>query len=151
MTSPATNNKYPATWNLSDNPAVQWIAISLAEDTANPPFEQLAPGLLKLSTPSNNLQLKMYHVMLWKTYTALKTAMSFILIGPLKLLWYREYYTATRRFDISLRVLKNILRVSAANEWNIFFNTRREISHLQATMKCSIYYINTNEIPNHFT
>ena len=33
----------------------------------------------------------------------------------------------------------------------IFFNTRREISYLQAAMKCSIYYINTNEIPNHFT
>ena len=28
-----------------------------------------------------------------------------------------------------------------------FFNTRREISYLQATMSCSIYYINTNEIP----
>ena len=32
-----------------------------------------------------------------------------------------------------------------------FFNTRREISYLQAAMKCSIHYINTNEIPNHFT
>ena len=32
-----------------------------------------------------------------------------------------------------------------------FFNTRREISYLQATMLFSIYYINTNEIPNHFT
>ena len=31
-----------------------------------------------------------------------------------------------------------------------FFNTRREILYLQATMLCSIYYINTNEIPNHF-
>ena len=35
---------------------------------------------------------------------------------------------ATRRYEISLRVLKNISRVSA-----------------------SMYYINTNEIPNHFT
>ena len=33
----------------------------------------------------------------------------------------------------------------------IFFNTRREISYLQAAMQRSIYYINTNEIPNHFT
>ena len=32
-----------------------------------------------------------------------------------------------------------------------FFNTRREISYLQAAMYCSIYYINTNKIPNHFT
>ena len=42
---------------------------------------------------------------------------------------------AARRYEISLRVLKNILRVSATN----IFSTR------------SIYYINTNEIPNHFT
>ena len=32
-----------------------------------------------------------------------------------------------------------------------FFNTRREISYLGAAMYCSIYYINTNELPNHFT
>ena len=32
-----------------------------------------------------------------------------------------------------------------------FFNTKREISYLQAATSCSIYYINTNEIPNHFT
>ena len=57
---------------------------------------------------------------------------------------------AARRYEISLRVLKNISRVSVANEWNIF-NTRREISYLQAAMWCSIYYINTNEIPNDFT
>ena len=45
---------------------------------------------------------------------------------------------AARRYEISLRVLKNISRVSAANEWNIF-STRY------------FYYINTSEIPNHFT
>ena len=28
---------------------------------------------------------------------------------------------------------------------------RYEISYLQAAISCSIYYINTNEIPNHFT
>ena len=33
----------------------------------------------------------------------------------------------------------------------IFFNTRREILYHQVTMLCSIYYRNTNEIPNHFT
>ena len=57
------------------------------------------------------------------------------------------------------------------HEWTqrtseIFFNTRREISYLQATIYIypflfedyqwyfsliSLYYINTNEIPNHFT
>ena len=47
---------------------------------------------------------------------------------------YRGYYMAARRYEISLLVLKNISRVSAANEWNIFFNTRREISYLQATI-----------------
>ena len=36
---------------------------------------------------------------------------------------------AERRYEIS----RNISRVSAANEGNIFFNTR-EISYLQATM-----------------
>ena len=30
---------------------------------------------------------------------------------------------AARRYEISLRVLKNISRVSAANERNILFNT----------------------------
>ena len=40
---------------------------------------------------------------------------------------------AARRYEISPRVLKNILRVSAANESNIL-NTRREISYLQAIM-----------------
>ena len=47
---------------------------------------------------------------------------------------------ALPRYEISLWVLKNI-----------FFNTRGEILHLLAAMQCSIYYINTNEIPNHFT
>ena len=39
----------------------------------------------------------------------------------------RGYYKAARRYEISLPVLKNISRV------------------------CAIYYINSNEIPNHFT
>ena len=40
--------------------------MSYLEDRAKPPFVQLAaaPGLLKLNTLSNNLQLKIYHVML---------------------------------------------------------------------------------------
>ena len=60
-------------------------------------------------------------------------------------------YMAARRCETFLRVLKNISLVRCAHQWNIFFNTRAEISYLQATMWCSIYYINTNEIPNHFT
>ena len=57
---------------------------------------------------------------------------------------------AAWRYEISLRVLKNISLVRSLTR-EIFFNTRREISYLQAAMKCSIYYINTNEIPNHFS
>ena len=57
---------------------------------------------------------------------------------------------AARRYEIALRVLKNISRVSAANKGKNF-STQEEISCLQAAMECSIYYINTNEIPNHFT
>ena len=37
-----------------------------------------------------------------------------------------------RRYEIPLRVDEKFL-------------------HLQAVMKCSVYYISTNEIPNHFT
>ena len=32
----------------------------------------------------------------------------------------------------------------------IFSIARREISYLEAAMYCSIFYINTNEIPNYF-
>ena len=32
----------------------------------------------------------------------------------------RGYWMAAQRYEISLRVLKNISRVSTANEWNIF-------------------------------
>ena len=37
----------------------------------------------------------------------------------------------------------------AARRYKIFFDTRREILYLQAAIRCSIYYISTNEIPNH--
>ena len=49
---------------------------------------------------------------------------------------------AARRYESSLRMLKNISRVSAAKS-EIFF--QHEIYYI------FIYYINTNEIPNHFT
>ena len=52
------------------------------------------------------------------------------------------YYMAARKYDISLRVLKNTSE--------IFFSTRREVSYLQEAMPCYIYYTNTTEIPNHF-
>ena len=55
-----------------------------------------------------------------------------------------------RRYEISLRVEKYF--TSERSEWvKYFFNTRRGISYLQAAMQYSIYYINTNELPNHFT
>ena len=38
---------------------------------------------------------------------------------------YRGYYMAARRYEIYLRVLKNISRVSAANEWNIFQHEKK--------------------------
>ena len=37
----------------------------------------------------------------------------------------RGYYMAAQRCEISLRVLKNISRVSAANKWNIFQHEKR--------------------------
>ena len=40
---------------------------------------------------------------------------------------------AARRYENLFRVLKNISRVNAENEWNIL-NSRREISYLQAAM-----------------
>ena len=41
-------------------------------------------------------------------------------------------------------------RAKIRNFSSSFLNTRREISYLQAAMSCSIYYINTTEIPKHF-
>ena len=45
---------------------------------------------------------------------------------------------------LSSSVQLDFPRVSTANELDIS-------AYLQATMSCSIYYININEIPNHFT
>ena len=45
---------------------------------------------------------------------------------------------------LSSSVQLDFLRVSTANELDVS-------TYLQATMSCSIYYINTNKIPNHFT
>ena len=46
---------------------------------------------------------------------------------------HRGYYMAVRRYEISLLVLK-IFHSFAALTREIFFNTRREISYLQAAM-----------------
>ena len=56
---------------------------------------------------------------------------------------------AARRYKISLRVLKNISWVSAANKWNIF--STREKKFLISKRPCNVLFIiiNTNEIPNH--
>ena len=77
---------------------------------------------------------------------------------------------AARRYEISLRVacvaggimwVRQLRRLllecwkyftrSLSSLVKYFFNKRRETSYLQAAMLCSIYYINTNELPNHFT
>ena len=52
---------------------------------------------------------------------------------------YRGYYMAARRYEISLRVLKNISRVSAANEWNIF-STREEKFRI-SKRPCNVLFI----------
>ena len=41
---------------------------------------------------------------------------------------------ATRRYEISLREVKNISRVRRSERVKYFFNTRREILYLQAAM-----------------
>ena len=58
---------------------------------------------------------------------------------------------AAWRYEISLLVLKKYFTSERSERVNDFFNARREISYLQGAMQCSIYYINTNELPNHFT
>ena len=75
----------------------------------------------------------------------------YTLSTPHCFLWNRGYYMAAWRYEIPLRLLKNISRVSAANEWNIF--STREEKFCISKRPCNVlfYYINTNELPNHFT
>ena len=57
---------------------------------------------------------------------------------------------AARRYEISLRVLKNISRVSAANEWNIFQHKKRNfVSPSGHVMFYLLYKHQWNA--NHFT
>ena len=54
-------------------------------------------------------------------------------------LGHREYYMAARRYEISLQVLRNISQVSAANEWNIFF--QHEKRNLVSPSDHVIFYL----------
>ena len=49
----------------------------------------------------------------------------------------RGYYMATRRYKISLRVLKNISQVSTVNEWNIL---NKLIPVISVKDLCKIFY-----------
>ena len=51
----------------------------------------------------------------------------------------RGYHMAVRRYEISIRVLKNISRVSAAKEWNIF--STREEKFRTPKRPCNILFI----------
>ena len=58
---------------------------------------------------------------------------------------------AARRYEISLRVLKNISRVSAANEWNIFQHEKRNfVSPSGHVMFYLLYKHQWNAKPFHF-
>ena len=50
---------------------------------------------------------------------------------------------AARRYEISLRVLKNISRVSAANERNILFNTNVVMYNHWRLLNCHIDFVIT--------
>ena len=58
---------------------------------------------------------------------------------------------AARRYEISLQVLKNISRVSAANEWNIFQHEKRNfVSPSGHVMFYLLYKYQWNAKPFHF-
>ena len=61
----------------------------------------------------------------------------------------RGYYMAARRYEISLRVLKNISRVRCAHSWNIF-STREEKFRI-SKRSCNVLYKHQwNTKPFHF-
>ena len=66
---------------------------------------------------------------------------------------YRErgYYMAARGYEISLRLLKNISRVSADNERNIFFQHEKRNFVSPSEHVKFYFYVNIKQIPNHFT
>ena len=54
-------------------------------------------------------------------------------------------------YEISLRLLKYILQVSTASEWNIFSTWKEKFRISKRPYNVLFIIINTNEIPNHFT
>ena len=62
-----------------------------------------------------------------------------------------EDIMAARRYEISLQVLKNISQVSAVNDWNIFSTLEEKFPISKWPCNVLFNYINTNELPNHFT
>ena len=69
------------------------------------------------------------------------------------IMWWihRGYYMAVRRYEISLRVLKNISRVSAANEWKFFQHKKTNfISPSSHVMFYLLYKHQWHTKPFHF-
>ena len=58
---------------------------------------------------------------------------------------------AARRYEISLRLLKNISRASADNERNIFFQHEKRNFVSPSEHVKFYFYVNIKQIPNHFT
>ena len=77
----------------------------------------------------------------WLKYKGMKysSLQHFHKIKSLVMSINRGYYMAVRRYEISLRVLKNISRVSAANKWNIF-STREEKFRI-SKWPCNVLFI----------
>ena len=60
---------------------------------------------------------------------------------------HRGYFMAARGYDFYLRVLKVSLTSERSERVRDTFSMRRLNSYPQAAMKCSVYYIDTDEIP----
>ena len=56
---------------------------------------------------------------------------------------------ASGRYGISVRVMKNVPRARAANEYNIFQYEKRNLLSPTGHAMFYLLYINTNEIQNH--
>ena len=65
-------------------------------------------------------------------------------------IWWRNrgYYMAAQKYKIFLQVLKNLSRVSRANEWNIFQHEKRNfVSPSDHVMLCLLYKHQWNTKP----
>ena len=95
----------------------------------------ISPNFSQLGLRPRRLRIKRYHV----RFRAIMVK-------------YIGYYITWPRGDRKfLFECWKIFHEWAQRTSEVFFETRKEISYLQAAMKCSIYYINNNEIWNHFT